>query len=53
MSGDSLVRVTTEPYDIFVECNEDYLRIEKLKPLFFCINNNYNENEGVYKMLQR
>ena len=53
MSGDSLLKVTGDSYDYFVE-SLDVPRIRailKVRPQFFCINNNVMENEYVYKML--
>lgn len=55
MSGDSFLRVTHEDYDFFTESNEyDRIkRIPRLKPQFFCINNNFAENKRVYAMLEK
>ena len=55
MSGDSMLRVTHDDYDFFTESNEyeRIKRIPRLKPHFFCINNNFLSNKRVYKMLEK
>jgi len=53
MSGDSYLQVTDTSIDFFME-SDDYANIKKvprIKPKFFCINNNGPDNKIVYKML--
>lgn len=54
MSGDSFLKVTRDDTDFFCECDEkDRIQeILKIKPKFFCINNNSIENVWVYEMLE-
>lgn len=55
MHGKSYLIVTNDSYDFFTE-SDDKLRINKIlkvKPQFFCINNNNIQNEYVYKMLDK
>lgn len=55
MSGDSVLRVTHDDVDFFTE-SDDYERIKripKVKPQFFCINNNNASNKRVYNMLHK
>ena len=55
MSGQGFVLVTNEPYDYFTEC-DDLKRVKKIlkvRPTFFCINNNSIDNKHVTKMLDK
>ena len=57
MSGESVMKVTgpQTKQDFFVE-SDDYAnisRIPKMRPQFFCINNNGAENKRVFAMLKR
>lgn len=53
MHGKSYLIVTNDSYDFFTE-SDDKSRVQKIlkiKPQFFCINNNNINNNHVYKML--
>lgn len=54
MSGVSYLKITNDDYDFFTESDDPkrILKIRKLRPQFFCINNNAN-NKNVYKMLEK
>ena len=54
MDGHSLLKVTHESTDYFCESNESkkIKHILKIRPMFFCINNNSAANIQVYDMLK-
>ena len=55
IAGESYLQVTPISTDFFMESNdyESIKKVPKLKPTFFCINNNGPDNKIVYKMLTK
>jgi hypothetical protein len=53
MHGLAVVLVTEDDYDFFTESDDAgrIRRILKIKPQFFCINNNFDANKKAYNML--
>jgi hypothetical protein len=55
MTGDSFLKVTFKNDDYFCECNEfdEIKNIVNVRPRFFCVNNNYQDNKVFFEMMKK